>query len=391
MKKILFLISRQLCYGTAPFFAQQLIKEIKTAGVGCIYYELDMNGDLERQLNNFEGIEVEAVIDFNSLLPRLVCQDQTRFLDHIPAPFFNYVLDHPLYHHESLKVPLQNYHVLVIDEQHRQYIQQLYPHIKTADVLPLTGAACQREVKRQNQILFTGTYDDSEKYWTKIQQCPKAKKKELLQLVEYLEANPQDTLEKACFNCVVQPGQDGIVLDSLVEKQWFAEKMQSLYLADLYIRNHNREQGLKALIQAKLPVWLIGNGWNQWKEADQEWVTLHQDVSVEDTYYGMKKSKILYNPYTLFSGGLHDRVYSAMANGAVCLTPEQNFLSGKPEEQVLELYDLNQLKRMPEQAKAFMEDTQVWTEKSEAAKQCFEMYHTWKKRVEKLLAILAKH
>ena len=156
--KILLFTTRQLCYHSAGFFAAQLADALENAGYQCELCEIpedgiagemyeqavpakDTAGEISPQaaavLERYIGKEYAAVIDFNSKLPRLMCDEDTYYLDTIQAPFFNYILDNPLYHHATLQCPLQRYHVLLVDEEHAAYVRQHYPHIQGTHILSL--------------------------------------------------------------------------------------------------------------------------------------------------------------------------------------------------------------------------------------------------------------
>ena len=78
------------------------------------------------------GQSFDAVIDYNSKLPGAVLDDGTPFLNHIQAPFYNYILDHPVYHHANLSVLLENYHVICIDDDHNKYISKCIRILKVS-------------------------------------------------------------------------------------------------------------------------------------------------------------------------------------------------------------------------------------------------------------------
>lgn len=70
--------------------------------------------------------------------------DGTPFLNHIQAPFYNYILDHPVYPHANLSVLLENYHVICIDDDHNKYISKWYPHIKSVHTLSVGAAKAEK-------------------------------------------------------------------------------------------------------------------------------------------------------------------------------------------------------------------------------------------------------
>ena len=186
--KILLFTTRQLCYHSAGFFAAQLADALEKAGYICEMCEIpedgiagemheqavpakDTAGEISPQaaavLERYIGKEYAAVIDFNSKLPRLMCDDATYYLDTIQAPFFNYILDNPLYHHATLQCPLQRYHVLLVDEEHAAYVRKHYPHIQGTHMLSLGANEAvigKTFEQKQENVLFMGTYRRPEVY-----------------------------------------------------------------------------------------------------------------------------------------------------------------------------------------------------------------------------------
>ena len=96
------------------------------------------------------GQSFDAVIDYNSKLPGAVLDDGTPFLNHIQSPFYNYILDHPVYHHANLSVLLENYHVICIDDDHNKYISKWYPHIKKCPYLSVGAAKAENAVNQNS-------------------------------------------------------------------------------------------------------------------------------------------------------------------------------------------------------------------------------------------------
>ena len=91
--------------------------------IGCEVEYLELSHDdvdydcLEDLLpEKEERSRYDAILDINSKLPYLTLEDGSPFLDRLNAPFYNWIVDHPLYHHPGLSFPLKNYHVLAIDQ-----------------------------------------------------------------------------------------------------------------------------------------------------------------------------------------------------------------------------------------------------------------------------------
>ncbi len=190
MKRILIPHTRELCYFSGSFFLDRIGEHLEKNG--CLVDRLELSGGTSKGLtggSDFAALEdclkntYDAVLDINSKLPYLTLDNGEPLLDCLGAPFFNYILDHPLYHHPGLSFPLKNYHVIAIDQRHAAYIRRWYPHLKNVSCLPMAGTVAlsyagsaqtekQKEItqeypelwerggngKRSIEILFSGTY-----------------------------------------------------------------------------------------------------------------------------------------------------------------------------------------------------------------------------------------
>ena len=156
---ILLFESRDLCYESNRYFTGCLEDAFERMGYRTQVCDLSVH--MEEQLEELllRQETYVAAIDFNSLLPRLELEDHTPYLQAFCVPFFNYLVDHPLYHHAALKRSFPAYSVICIDRCHQEYIRTCYPHIKQAVCLPLGAmqAVTERSFgQKRLELLFLG-------------------------------------------------------------------------------------------------------------------------------------------------------------------------------------------------------------------------------------------
>ena len=219
--KVLIFITRQLCYNSGRYFAQKIGKALQQYGCECEYCEIPeyaipaagteiaqpaslnsnkkIDQSAEELLDQYINKKYDAVLDFNSKLPRLIMDDDSYYLDNIDAPFYNFILDHPLYHHTTLSCKLNNYHVFSIDDNHCKYVRKYYPWIKDASQINL-GAEQVAEgdiSKKENNILFMGTYRNPDVYMQSILQSKDEDKCDMLSMIDIITGNNEITIEKS--------------------------------------------------------------------------------------------------------------------------------------------------------------------------------------------------
>lgn len=379
--KVLLFESRDLCYESNRYFAECLKEAFEDMGYSAEI--CDLSEGMEEKLDHVlkRQDQYRLAIDFNSLLPSLELDDGTPYLEAFHAPFYNYMVDHPLYHHAALKRPLSNHAVICIDQYHQIYARHYYPHIKSVLHLPLGAMRADMERsfgQKRLELLFLGTYDSDQKLYGELSAYPSLKRKEVSALIEMMEADPDLTQEEALNRYLGERGER-------LAGEEFARRLTHDYLADLYLRNLNRKRTVLAAARAKVPFTVIGHGWEQVKGLDQKHVSLRQGISFAVSVQMMADAKMLLNSTPGFHGGLHDRVYSAMANRALCFTEgsryaKQKLIDGKTAV----FYDVRCLDALAEKIAWMRGHPARAGEIAERACEHARREETWQKRAENL-------
>jgi len=320
--KFLIFEMKTVCYNSYLYFGDALGNALKKSGHDVEYFKVDEQAldDLEQ----FIGKHFDGLIDFNSDLPRALMDDDSFFLDHVDAPFIDVILDHPLYHHDSLKNKLKNFHVVCLDSKHKDYILKYYPHIKSVTVTPMTGelAFGKDELSftdfedRPYDILFSGTYTDPTRIETAIKKLPDFLASNVMDLIDMMQADSTLTIENAVEALAKNEIYDYINSDLPLHTQTF-------YLADTYVRCVNRKKLIQALDKCEHKLDLFGG---LWEELDLKHATIHREIPFNLTFTVFSKAKICANIMPNFKAGSHDRVFSAQLNGAVSLTDPTTLL-----------------------------------------------------------------
>ncbi|MBR5635731.1 MAG: glycosyltransferase family 1 protein [Pseudobutyrivibrio sp.] len=367
---------KTVCYNSYLYFGDSLGNALTQLGHTVEYFKVDENqlDDLEQ----YVGMHYDAMFDFNSDLPRALMDDDTYFLDHVDAPFFDIILDHPLYHHDSLKHKISNFHVVCLDDNHKKYIQKYYPHIKSVTATPMTGELAfgkdqidwDNFENRNYDILFSGTYTAPARLEKAINNMPAPVAETVYELIEMLKTDSTLTIEKAVDMLSETDIYDYINLDKPLHTQTF-------YLADAYVRCLNRKKLVKALDKCEHPLHLFGALWD---ELPLKHATIHKELPFNLTFTVFTKAKISVNIMPNFKAGSHDRVFSSQLNGAVTLTDptillEKEYQNNKNilffdlkniDEATFivdeSLKDLDKLKKIAQEGYEIASKNHTWTE-----------------------------
>lgn len=341
MKKILIFQLKKVCYDSYTYFSSQIGSFLEKNGYDVTYFQLGRDGSLA-DIEQFAGQSFDAVLEFNSDLPKIRMEDGSYFLSQIDAPFIDFILDHPLYHHDSLKQDIGSFYVCCLDANHRDYILENYPHISDVFVLPVTGSETAEAVpydKREIPLLFSGTYTSPAEVWEAIKDCPGFIGADIRRLIEMMLADSSLTLEHAVHMLAEES-------DSLIEAN-FPLHMQAYFLADTYLRAYTRDQVIRTLLSHHIPLTIYGGEWEKLTSSlsapEAASLTLHPGVPFTDSFTLMAHAKITLNVMPLFKAGAHDRIFSAQLNHCVCLTdPSTYLLDCYTDRKDIVFYDLMQ-------------------------------------------------
>ncbi|SFI01262.1 Glycosyl transferases group 1 [Pseudobutyrivibrio sp. OR37] len=372
--KILIFEMKTVCYNSYLYFGDALGAALAKLGHEIEYFKVDEQAldDLEQ----FIGKHFDAMIDFNSDLPRALMDDDSFFLDHVDAPFFDVLLDHPLYHHDSLKNKLNNFHVVCLDTKHGEYIKKYYPHIKSVTITPMTGElAFGKEAisfedfeDRPYDILFSGTYTDPTRIETAIKKLPDFLIGNIKELIDMMEGDSTLTIEDAVEALARNEIYDYINSDLPLHTQTF-------YLADTYVRCVNRKKLVLALDKCQHKLDLFGG---LWEELDLKHATLHREIPFNLTFTVFSKAKICVNIMPNFKAGSHDRVFSAQLNGAAALTDSTYLLKKEYKDEVnILFYDLDDIDAVTAKLDTILSTPDKLKKIAQAGFDIASKNHTW--------------
>lgn len=384
--RILIFSSREICYFSSNFFANQMGEAFEKLGHTVEICELAKEDDLDEKLDRFLEKDYDLILDFNSLLPRMALEDGSLFVDHLNGPFYNWVIDHPLFHHVALKTPMKSSHAIVVDTSQMQYISDYYPEVRDTHFLPLAATESFISVPKENDvtIFFPATYASLENVEHSMETVPEAFRKTMRKLLEMRIADPLLPMEEA-YRCILsERGEEKSVVE-------FRNEMNQMYPVDAYVRNYYRQKVLDALLQSGIPVKVMGEDWNKYKAPPGGRLTIEKAVFFHLSFEKIAREHILLDVSPFFHHGIHDRVFAGMANHAAVLTDEnpvkRQFFPGEKE---CMLYSLKDLKGVAARAEELLTNHSLREEMQEQAYACFGREHTWECRAKEVLSYRRK-
>lgn len=323
IKRILICKSRDLSYGSSGFFLWQISMELQKRGIQVEYFDLKKDLSNIDHLEQYAGHTYDAVLDINSWLPQMMMEDDTRLIDHIHAPFFNYIVDHPMHLPDICSCAADQYYMICLDDTHRQYIQQYYPQIQKCFVLPLAGSVpkvCKPYRERSRHIFFPGTYMPLVEYTAKL-------KKISLECYAMAEEYIRQYMENPAV-----PEMPAWYRLQTAGSSLTAKQMTNLCCyTDRYLRETIRHRVIDAILAEGYQIDVTGEHWEYYDGKYSDRLVIHPSCDYSTMLEQIGDSRIVLNVQPLFPHAPHDRVLCGMAGGAVVLTDPCSFLSEQLE------------------------------------------------------------
>lgn len=388
-------------YGVMRNFADEVMEGMKKEGV--IITLFDAKTDPAEKLMGLVEKNYDMVFAFNGVftsadLPASVIEKLTGDGRNFCVSWF---VDHPCHHDMRLRAFPKNNRVLFVDWEHVELVKEYFPDINP-DFLPHGGDVYHGEIKSWNErsidVLFCGSCYDVPEYEKVIEGMEPFLGCVLRESLTLLKENPSYTVRYAMSEVLRIKG---------VEKErinFGDANMLSLHrFLDDYIRTWFRQRILAQLAEDGVKVALCGEGWDKFSDE-----TLSEDkrknlimlgaLNYEQALGKMADAKIVLNVMPWFKDGSHERVFTAMRNGAVCLTDRSAYLEEELRDyKSVQFYSLDELDKLSDLVNAILSGKPEFDgefvnmeEEILKAKKYADENHTWQRRGRELLELLGK-
>ena len=158
IKKVLMFRESQICYNTLNIFSESVAECMRSRGIDVGFIDMYLPEDrLVDEFLSARDMGYDIALAFNS-------QGQEK-LD-IGIPFYNWIVDHPGEHLQSIKETVADYNVICIDRDHVNYVRRYFPNVSKAVFCPLGGERINSEMDfsfeafeaRKYDVIFTGSH-----------------------------------------------------------------------------------------------------------------------------------------------------------------------------------------------------------------------------------------
>ena len=325
MKKIIaFIVSK----GNHPALHRNSLEIANSfQGLGCDveYTYLNDSAAMQRAYDLMQSGEVWFSIGVNDTGAFLQTAPGHYVLGDLPVPYVSVLLDAPYNAaNGDLGFPCQKHYLWVLDKSHIGAIKYRFPDKKFAGEIfqPLGGDVAQNEddifsQTRDMDVVFSASmFEDGNirEYWKEKTDNPFVIGI-LNDVVDYMLSKPISLLPAVKY--VLE--DRGLIGDDYVTA--LAPYFHGVFF---YVKMKRRYRTLEALADKGFQVEVFGPGWENVPFAQK--LNLHGQVSYETVLEAFSRAKVVVQDQAEFNNGGHDRVFTAMLNGAVVVSEYSSYL-----------------------------------------------------------------
>ncbi|MDD6056934.1 MAG: glycosyltransferase [Clostridiales bacterium] len=371
---------------TLEYFAREMEKHFKEQGYAVFFFDLRQEEKSAKKLRKFLKPRKTALITFNfqGLEKEAgVYKEGVGYIwDTYQIPCYNIVADHPYFYHERLADLPKKYYHISIDRRHQEYFRQFYPEYTDRGFLPLAGSRYEgedEEGRSAADVLFTGNYTELPFFEPYIHWINDEYAAFYQGIIDALLKSPHRTVEEVALeHCHREMGEN------TAEDLRIA--MSKMIFIDMYVRNYWRGEVVRTLVDAGIPVEVVGKGWEKLACAHPENLILHPQTDSGSCLNMLSRAKLSLNVMPWFKDGAHDRVFNSIVNGAVCISDGSKYLCEELREgEGICYYRLEQLEALPQMVRRLLADSEQRSRIVHAGRTKIEERHLWRHRARTLL------
>jgi hypothetical protein len=370
-------------YGAVNFFADCMADAFRSLGRDVFILDLSDDDNLVANMRKAFTTDTEFILSFGAVGYAFRSGDKSLY-DTLPFPFVALLVDHPCHH--IMRLIMKNMLVTTIDRSHSVFLRRYFKGALKSFYLPHGGCLCPGAdvdisvSARPVDLLFAGTYMDREECFNEIKRLDRIPRRLALAAIDRVLACDSLPIERALEETALE-GDIDIYADSILPRI----TLEVIPRIELFVRAVKRMEVLSALDRAGTAVDIYGNNWPGGLFRNHR---IHEALPFEKILLEMTRSKIVMNIGN-YPEGSHERVFSAMLNGALMLSDYNPYFEEIfREDRNISLYRWTDIDALPDKVAGLLDDgerreTIAATGKAEAEKN-----HTWDNRASELLKMV---
>lgn len=379
--RILFVIGVSE-YDSTKVFVREMEAAMKAAGWQTEVLDGTDQTSYSRKREQVTGSSYDVIFTINGMLLEEDSSLGGRLLDG-RVLYCTYLMDHPMIHWQRLQRKYPHMLVLCPDRNHVRFIEQYMKHIDYCAFLPhggCVGQAFRPYEERGIDVSFMGSYTPPGEIRKMLSSYPEAMRELMEAVIALLLVQTDQTIENALKQVLSERGMH-------VAEEDFPGILSEFRVVDRYVRCYFRDQVIRALVENGISVDVYGHGWDKFSD-EGGCLGIHPPVAYQESLDIIGNSRISLNVMPWFKDGAHDRIFTAMINGAVCLTDGSGYLQEVfREEENIYFYSLRGVRYLPAKVRKIMQKDDKGRRIAEAGRNAAQQ-HRWADRAYEVMDYL---
>lgn len=370
-------------YDVVNYFVDELSKVFQRKGHNIYILDLcevSKTKDIVGAARDLVDCDLDLLLKFNGIDMEVY----NGFYEELDIICGILLVDHPFYHYNRIKkLKNKNTFISVYDQG---ALESAEKYIDSDAILTqlMHGGSCSHnenyEVKKYDVIFMGGLKKRFLEVEKNLDQLPDTKMKKIAEYI-YINASKKytETLDDYLNEAIEKFELDTEEVESFIK---------GIYpLIDHGLRIKYRYDVILNLIRNGIKVDYFGNCELDELENYDNFIN-HGPIKYEEALKIMSESKILIHDTVYFKNGSHERIFSAMLNGALVLSNTNNYCFNmyKDKENIV-FYDINRLDELEEKVKYYLNNEEERQKIVENAYEITSQYNTWDNRAEEILEI----
>ncbi len=389
MKGNILVIKGRSLYNVLRIAADDMIQAFQDKGYEVTVTDGLIMEDLERFSEEFKKKHV-LIFSFQAIWFDYYLEDGVTSIYTLlkDTPVFGHIMDHPIYHCTRLEAKHgDNMYVGCIDKSHVDYIDKYYPDVRNVVFLPHGGFTPKRVVpygQRSIDVFFPGSYRNMSEVQREIDEMQEVYKNMAKLLISKMTADPMLTLQDALASYFDQ-------IKFEYSSKEFELVMNYMHVVDQFIHEASRNNCIQVLIKNGVHITVCGSGWENVDPELAPFINVigSNGLDFTEVLEVMADSKFVLNHVPTLQNGMHERIFTSMICGAVCLTHDfpimhEEFSDG---ENVI-LYTDSDIPLLADRIKELLNSPEQAEQIARRGQEIALSRHTWAKNAEAILKIV---
>ena len=372
-------------YEHSSLFMSEMAQGFEKMGYSSVVMDMRAADFLSQLRERLLLGPVKFVCSYNAQALGLKMENDL-LINRLEVPFVGWYADHPAYHFSRMATPVDQNIMLFIEQNHVALAQKLFPQPGIKGFFPLAGNRLANPPdivysQREYPLIFIGSYMPEDSVKAELTTRNPILNDIIWSTLDIAKTNNDTDIAELFDRQLQAAGMNPLDLDKDIV-------LGIVTLMDRYIRGFRRNHVISAI--RKTPLRVYGSGWENGPPLGDN-VTLCGPIDLPDALKVIANSRILLNVLPNFKSGPHDRIFTAMLQGAISVTDSNPWLDAELRDGENAIFYRTGGGDLEDKIQHVLANPDLMADIAQAGQQFAEANHTWEHRARLLDRFIDAH